>query len=116
MSGSNYQYQAQQTDAVTRKKRTLVFDNRNGFRKTAETCVTQVGGQALTIEIRYVYSESFSDGALPSMIQVAVNNQPLAEGKAVSYDSDSRTYVMSTRSLSAGSPEKLETFRLNQVE
>jgi hypothetical protein len=116
MSGNNYQYQAQETDATTHETRTLVFDSANDFRKIAETYTTVGKAKPLLIEIHYAYSDDFSGGALPSIIQVSVNNKQVAEAKAVSFDPDSRAYVVRTRLLPAGGQEKLQAFQLSQTE
>jgi|ERR1019366_3345061 hypothetical protein len=116
ISGSKYQYHAQQTDAITHEKRLLAFDNGNEYRKIAETYVTQMGGTSVNVETSYVYSLTFNDGRIPSMITVAINGKQAVEATAVSFDRESGIYVMRTKSLLAGGSEKLNTFHLNQDE
>jgi hypothetical protein len=116
MSGSKYQYHAQQTDAVTHETRSLVFDNANYYRKLSEIYAAQVAGKSLNIDTEYDYSPDFCGGEIPAKIRLSADNSPIEEATAVSFDSDSRKYVIRVRPLPAGVPEKMETLDLNLSE
>jgi hypothetical protein len=74
-----------------------------------------VQGRRTTIRVEYQYSPTLYDGAIPSKIEAYSDDKLVEEATPVSFDRDTRTYVMRARPLPAGSPD-IETLDLSQNE